>query len=103
MITIIKRNSQNGAVTLRGLSTDTKPTSTFSEVTIANGSEYVCIDNGDRYLFDAETSTWNKIPSAVGTIGVTSFNSKTGSVLANITASGDGTITLGLTQTGDDE
>ena len=42
-----------GAVTLYGLSTDTKPTS------VGNGSKFIEIDNdGAEYYFDAENATW---------------------------------------------
>lgn len=52
-----------GAVTLYGLSTDTKP------VTVGNGSVFIEIDNVGKqdadgnavnavYMFDAENSTW---------------------------------------------
>lgn len=39
---------------LRGLAADTKP------LDVPNGSEYLEMDTGDKYLFDAAGSTWIK-------------------------------------------
>ena len=38
---------------LRGLSTDTKPAA-------ANGSEFLEMDTGDTYYYDADSSAWVK-------------------------------------------
>lgn len=65
MISIIKQYDENGATLLRGLSTDTKPTGSFSinggDIHLTNGSEYECMDNGDKYLYDEQNTTWYKI------------------------------------------
>ena len=41
-----------------GLSTDTKPTDG-----VRNGSVFIEIDTGKRYLFDEENKEWNEQPS----------------------------------------
>lgn len=57
-------NHPNGEVfylcELRGLSTDTKPTS-IQNGTIENGSEFKEIDTGDVYLYDLENKEWDNI------------------------------------------
>lgn len=45
---------------LRGLSSDTKPTD------VPNGSRFYEIDTGDTYIFDAEGVEWYKMPSSGG-------------------------------------
>lgn len=42
-----------------GLSTDTKPTTGSTP----NGAAFAEIDTGKGYLYDADSSTWNEIPS----------------------------------------
>ena len=41
-----------GAVTLYGLSTDSKPTA------VGNGSVFIEVDTGNGFFFDAEGGTW---------------------------------------------
>lgn len=67
MVSIIKtdtiKNDDNKKILtgeLRGLSTDTKPT-TMDGNEIGNGSVFVEIDTGDFYMFDYESKTWKKI------------------------------------------
>ena len=43
---------------LKGLSTDTKPTETFSGKNIKNGSTFYEIDTGDIYMYNQSTHTW---------------------------------------------
>ena len=44
------------AVTLYGLSTDTKPTS------VGNGSIFIEVDTGNAFFFDAENYLWGDDP-----------------------------------------
>ena len=44
-------------VDLRGLSTDTIPTS-LSDGDIENGSSFIAIDTGDVYFYDGENKEW---------------------------------------------
>lgn len=57
-------NHPNGEVfyllQLRGLSSDEKPVE-IENGTIENGSEFIEIDTGDVYLFDAENKEWNVV------------------------------------------
>lgn len=45
---------------LRGLSTDTKPTK-IGDKTIANGSQFIEIDTGKVFLYDAASETWKEV------------------------------------------
>lgn len=47
-------------VELRGLSTETMPLEINGKL-IDNGSEYICIDTGDIYLYDLENQEWHKM------------------------------------------
>ena len=102
MISIIKQEKDNGAVLLRGLSTDEKPIGviTFStgQITLANGSEYECVDTGERYLYDAENEQWYQM----AVLGVSSINGSKGTVTSELTATGDGDVTLGINTRGDE-
>lgn len=102
MISIIKQEMDNGAVLLRGLASDEKPidviTFTTGKITLANGSEFECVDTGERYLYDAENKQWHQVTKTQ----VISLNGSTGSVTAELTASGDGDVTLGITTRGDE-
>ena len=51
---------------LCGLSTDTKPTGDFDGVGIANGSEFIEMDTGKKFKYDAESSVWNEVSSGGG-------------------------------------
>lgn len=106
MISIIKQEKDNGAVLLRGLAADEKPISviTFStgQITLANGSEYECVDTGERYLYDAENEQWYQVADAKVILGVSSINGSKGSVTSELTATGDGDVTLGINTRGDE-
>lgn len=47
-------------VELRGLSTDSKPI-VLENGNIENGSQFIEIDTGKLYLFDAESKEWKEI------------------------------------------
>ena len=47
-------------VELRGLSTDSKPT-TIENGIVENGSSFLEIDKGDLYLYDLAGQQWNKV------------------------------------------
>ena len=53
--------SFDASMELRGLSTDTKPTSVFDTYHIDNGSVFIEIDTGKVYLFDLESTTWCEV------------------------------------------
>jgi hypothetical protein len=78
MVTLIKYGTLSGgekynvnALSIDGLSTDTKPTVTYIEygsdgrevgrMGIPNGSLYIEIDTGDTYMYDADNTTWHKV------------------------------------------
>lgn len=44
------------------LSTDTKPTESYNDVKILNGSSAKEIDTGDEYLYDETGKTWHQQP-----------------------------------------
>lgn len=106
MISIIKQEKDNGAVLLRGLATDEKPIGVIAfltgQITLANGSEYECVDTGERYLYDAENEQWYQVADAKVILGVSSINGSKGSVTSELTAAGDGNVTLGLNTRGDE-
>lgn len=56
--------------TFAGLSTDTKPIGTTlidnKSVGLANGSEFIEMDTDKKYLYDAESQTWNLTTSGGG-------------------------------------
>lgn len=106
MISIIKQEKVNGAVLLRGLAADEKPISviTFStgQIALANGSEYECVDTGERYLYDAENEQWYQVTDAKVILGVSSVNGSKGSITSKLTTTGDGDVTIGLNTRGDE-
>lgn len=106
MISITKQEKDNGAVLLRGLTTDEKPIGVIAfqtgQITLANGSEYECVDTGERYLYDAENEQWYQVADAKVILGVSSINGSKGSVTSELTATGDGNVTLGLNTRGDE-
>ena len=106
MISIIKQEKDNGAVLLRGLAADEKPIGVITfltgQITLANGSEYECVDTGERYLYDAENEQWYQVADTKVILGVSSVNGSKGSVTSELTATGDGNLTLGLNTRGDE-
>lgn len=62
MITYTKRVAREGIYkfVFHGLSTDTKPTNTFEGATIENGSQFLELDSGKVFLYDAEHKAWNQ-------------------------------------------
>lgn len=50
--------TNRSAVTIYGLSTDTKPIDKWEGQSIENGSWYIEIDTGYVYLFDKENKLW---------------------------------------------
>ena len=67
MITIVNgqkiRTNDDGrtmVAELRGLSTDTKPT-TVGDITIDNGSVFIEIDTGKIFFYDIESKTWKEV------------------------------------------
>lgn len=58
---IIKSTEEKEIITgeLRGLSTDTKPTS-IGDKEIGNGSVFVEIDTGKIFFYDIESKTWKE-------------------------------------------
>ena len=78
MVTLIKYGALSGGekyninvLNIDGLSTDTKPITTFIEygndgreigrMGIPNGSLYTEIDTGDTYMYDRDNATWHKV------------------------------------------
>ena len=43
---------------LVGLSSDTKPTTSFRNILICNGSSFIEVDTGTTYMYDEEGGTW---------------------------------------------
>lgn len=43
-----------------GLSTDTKPTGSFEDTPINNGSVFIEMNTGDSYFYNKASSTWVK-------------------------------------------
>lgn len=58
---------------LRGLSTDTKPT-TLNNAIIGNGSMFVEMDTGKVYMYDSINSIWDEISSSGGGGGGSSLD-----------------------------
>lgn len=62
MITLYQVNDIEKILKLHfdGMSTDDKPTETFDGFTITNGSEFIELDTGDLFKFDADSKSWKK-------------------------------------------
>lgn len=58
--TKIKPDGDYISVELRGLSTDTKPT-TIDNKKIDNGSVFIEIDTGNVFMFDYTKQEWNEV------------------------------------------
>lgn len=63
MVTLAKIGGRYNTALLeiRGLSTDTKPTTEIEGMIVTNGSTYIEIDTGDTYMFDAANGVWHNI------------------------------------------
>lgn len=44
-----------------GLSTDTKPTGTYGDAYIGNGSTYFAMNTSTVYMYDEANSTWHEL------------------------------------------
>jgi len=60
MITINKNSDRStiNSLELFGLSSDEKPIDKFNGTDITNGSSYLEMDTGMKYLYDAENKEW---------------------------------------------
>jgi hypothetical protein len=60
MITVQGQDNMFDSISFefRGLSTDTKPTTTYGGSNIANGSVFIEMDTEDIYFYDKASSTW---------------------------------------------
>lgn len=62
MVSLISQDAFNKTVTLFGLSTDTKPTTSFefggAVIPIKNGSTFYEMDTAGLYLFDEDNGEW---------------------------------------------
>ncbi|MBR3645241.1 MAG: hypothetical protein IKN54_02390 [Lachnospiraceae bacterium] len=61
MITNQGAYSTSKPMALYGLAEDDKPTETFNDVAIPNGSTYMEIDTGKVLMYDAENAEWHEI------------------------------------------
>ena len=57
---ITSKDGEAKVIELRGLSTDTKPT-TFGENGVANGTIFIEIDTGKMFMYDAENQLWKEV------------------------------------------
>ena len=46
---------------LAGLSSDTKPTTSYKGILIGNGSTFIEMNTGYVYMYDEANSTWHKL------------------------------------------
>ncbi len=57
-----KSHTEDGTIRttfkMKGLTTDTKPTGTYDEMVIANGSTFMEIDGDKFFMYDEENETW---------------------------------------------
>lgn len=49
---------EKGQFEFKGLSTDTKPTGTYNDTVIENGSSFFIMDTQDVKFYDEATETW---------------------------------------------
>lgn len=59
-LTELKGYGSNTVLELVGLAADTKPTSTFKDCKISNGSKFLEMDTKKTYLFDEENTEWKE-------------------------------------------
>ena len=45
-------------ISLKGLSTDTKPTATYKDIPIANGSTFMEINTKKLFYYDEDSDSW---------------------------------------------
>ena len=57
MITIAKDDTTE-ELSFKGLSTDTKPTVTYDDLKITNGSSFFEMDTQEVYFYDEATESW---------------------------------------------
>lgn len=53
--------STDRTMELNGLSTDEKPTVTYKNTKIENGSTFIEMDTGKVYMYDEENATWHEL------------------------------------------
>ena len=58
--TVSTENGETKGLELRGLSTDTKPT-TLGDKPINNGAMFIEIDTGKLFFFDRDSNAWKEI------------------------------------------
>lgn len=75
MVTInkIKDKYNTCPLSLFGLSTDTKPTTTINDLKVVNGSEFTEIDTGKTFLFEEEGSSWKEYSGGGGGGGTSNY------------------------------
>ena len=49
---------EKGQFEFKGLSTDTKPTGTYNDTIIENGSSFFIMDTQDVKIYDESTESW---------------------------------------------
>lgn len=57
-IVVVDKTTNKAILPLVGLSTDTKPTGTFEQYTIANGSTFLEMDTPATSYYDESTDAW---------------------------------------------
>ena len=50
--------AEKGQFEFKGLSTDTKPTGTYNDTVIENGSSFFIMDTQDVKFYDESTESW---------------------------------------------
>ena len=79
---------------LVGLSSDTKPTTSYKGILICNGSSFIEVDTGTTYMYDEEGGTWSAQSSGGSGSGSGSGSPSLAEVLQLITlAMGNNPIT----------
>lgn len=56
--TRVEGNNERSTFAFKGLSSDTKPTGTWNDTIIENGSSFLEIDTQNVVFFDRENQTW---------------------------------------------
>ena len=55
---VLAGEGRHGVLSLKGLSTDTKPTEDWNGLGIDNGSTFLEMDTQKLYFYNEETKTW---------------------------------------------